>query len=125
MALPIVKVPQNSPQIAVVDSVTYGLLWCGKSAVTGLSFAFVPNWTTQATLTEFGTGLRLSHQVNMGFTVHRCTIVSHETNHTRKTESAKVRHHWKKKMVNSAPSKTPSAFVREEVPCCLDLLKVS
>ena len=28
-------------------------------------------------------------------------------------------------LVDSAPSKTPSAFVREEVPCCLDLLKVS
>jgi hypothetical protein len=61
--------------------------------IAKLDNTFNANWTPQATLTEFGTGLRLSHQVNMGFTVHRCTIVSHKTNHTRKTESAKVRHH--------------------------------
>ena len=57
--------------------------------VAKLDNTFNANWTPQATLTEFGTGLRLSRQVNMGFTVHRCTIVSRKTNHTRKNRKCK------------------------------------
>ena len=76
MVLPVAKVSQNSPQIAVVDSVAYGPLWCGNSIVIGLSFAFVPRWRQSRRFTPlFSPNVRTAGYISQSYIYTTANII--------------------------------------------------